>query len=135
MGILESSWGNSPFPAGQAPFCDGRFRAAPLADHWLTSDPTDRGVPFACEPLVATVVVDELDEVEETDDDELVRDKALRGANMSTPPRTSSGFIRLFPLNVPHAGREICEKFGGFATAVMRKAQRMAWVMNGEVEG
>lgn len=93
-------------------------------------------MPFACDPFVATVVVDELDEVEETEDDELLRAKGgLRCVNMSMPPRTSSGFIELFPLNVPHAGREICEKVGGLATAVMRKAQRMAWMMNKEVGG
>lgn len=78
-------------------------------------------------------MVDELDEVEETEDDELERGKVLRGANMPMPPRTSSGFIGLFPLSVPHAGREICEKFGGLATAVMGKDQRPAQAMGRQV--
>ena len=85
----------------------GLFRGGPFADHWLNSEVADTGVPFDWELLVATVVVDELDEVEETEDDELVRDKVFRGTNMPMPPRTSSGFIELFPLNEPHAGREI----------------------------
>lgn len=41
------------------------------------------GVPFAWEPLLATVVAEELDEVEETDEDEFVRDRVFRGTNMS----------------------------------------------------
>lgn len=43
--------------------------------------------------MEATVVADEFDDVEETDDDELVRDKVLRGTNIPMPPRASSGFI------------------------------------------
>ena len=67
------------------------------------------------EPLVATVV---LDEVEEIEDEEFVRESCLRGANM---PLTSSGFMGVLPLTDPHAGREIWGKVGGLATAVMRK--------------
>lgn len=74
-------------------------------------------MPLDWDPFVATEVPDELVEMEE---DEFVRERVLRGTNM---PLTSSGFIGLLPLMVPHAGREICGKVGGLATAVMRKAQ------------
>jgi hypothetical protein len=50
-------------------------------------------------------VLEELEEaLEATDEAELLRESVLRGANM---PRTSSGFIELSPLMVPHAGLEI----------------------------
>jgi hypothetical protein len=69
--------------------------------------------------LVATDVAEEAaEEVDDTEEDELLRVKLLRGTNM---PRTSSAFIGLSPLTVPHSGREICGKVGGFATAVIRK--------------
>jgi hypothetical protein len=66
---------------------------------------TDKGVPFESELFEATVLLDELEEVlEATDEAELLRESVFRGANM---PRTSSGFIELSPLMVPHAGLEI----------------------------
>ena len=57
------------------------------------------------------------------EEDELLRDKGLRGANI---PLTSSGFIGAPPLIVPHAGLEICGKLGGLATAVMREGSGKA---------
>ena len=46
--------------------------------------------PFVC-PLVETAVaVEEVDDVDETEDEEFVRGMVFRGMNM---PRTSSGFI------------------------------------------
>jgi hypothetical protein len=119
-GILEKSGWPSGLPAGQALFGWGRLRGAELADHWLRSEAVDSAVPLDCEPFVATVVLEDTDELEEMEDDELLRGRVFRGTNM---PRTSSGFIGLFPLIVPHAGREICGNVGGLATAVMRKAQ------------
>jgi hypothetical protein len=77
-------------------------------------------------PFVAgaemTVDVEDVDEVEATEDEELVRWMGFRGANI---PRTSSGFIAFSPCPplIPHAGRFRLEKAGGFATAVMRKME------------
>ena len=62
-------------------------------DHWLRSVVEDKGVPLAWDPFEATVVAEEFEEVEETDDDELDRVRPLRGANMPIPPRPSSEFI------------------------------------------
>lgn len=109
----------SALPAGHWPLGCGLFRDAELADHWLRSDVADSAVPFDWEPLVATVVFDALELLEETEEDELLRESVFRGTNM---PRTSSGFIGSFPLIVPHAGRDNCGKEGGLATAVMEKA-------------
>lgn len=50
-------------------------------------------MPLVCDPLEATVDADELDACEDTEEDELDRDKGFRGANMPTLPRASSGFI------------------------------------------
>lgn len=77
---------------------------------------TDEGVPVDWAPFVRTVEADELDEFEDTEEDELVRESVFRG----TPniPLTSSGFIE-FPSMEPHPGRDIWGKLGGFATAVM----------------
>lgn len=97
---LENSVGMSPLPVGHGFLGCGRFRCGPLADHWLTSDVLDKGVPFAWEPFVATEVFEESDDI---DDDELLRARFLRGANM---PRTSSGFMGVFPLIVPHDERD-----------------------------
>lgn len=96
----------------------GRFRDAVL-DHELMSEFVDAGVPFGWELLVATVVVDELDEVDDTEEEELLRWSVFRGMNM---PLTSSGFIefRLCPPLTFHPGRLSCWKLGGLATAVMR---------------
>jgi hypothetical protein len=44
-----------------------------------------------------------LDEVEETEEEELVRERVLRGANMPLP---SSGLVELCPSIEPHAGRD-----------------------------
>lgn len=75
---------SSGFPVGQGFLGGGRFRGGPLEDHWLTSEAPEREVPLVWEPFVATDVLDESDERE---DEELFRDRFLRGANM---PRTSS---------------------------------------------
>lgn len=100
-GILEKSGWGSPLPAGQGFLGWGRFRGPVLPDHWLRSDPAEKGVPLDWEPLVATVVLDEL---EDTDDDECERESCLRGASMAL---TSSGFMGALPLMLPHADREI----------------------------
>lgn len=89
---MSCCW-KSPFPGGQGVFGWGRFRGAPLADHWLRSVVEDSGVPLVWEPFEATVVAEEFEDVEETDEDELDRLRALRGANMPMPPRPSSEFI------------------------------------------
>ena len=54
-------------------FC-GRFRAAVLG-HWLISPVGGAGTPlnWVPEPVVATVVADEVDEADEMDDAELDR--------------------------------------------------------------
>ena len=64
------------------------------------------------------MVLDVLEALEEMDEAEFDRERVLRGTNM---PRTSSGFMEELPLIVPHAGRDICGKVGGLATAVMRE--------------
>ena len=69
---------------------------------------------------MATDVLDAVEPLEDIDEEELLRESVFRGTNM---PLTSSGFMELFPLRVPHAGREIWGKEGGLATAVMRKDQ------------
>ena len=45
-----------------------------------------------------------MEEFEDIDDEEFVRDRVFRGANI---PRTSSEFMDLFVSIEPHAGREI----------------------------
>jgi hypothetical protein len=72
--------------------------------------------PLSWELDVSAVDVDEAEDVDDNEDEELVRDKFLRGTNM---PLTSSGFIGALPSMEPHAGRVICGKVGGLATAVM----------------
>ena len=54
-------------------FC-GRFRV-PVLGHWLTSPVGGAGAPvnWVPEPVVATVVADEVDEADEMDDAELDR--------------------------------------------------------------
>src|SRR5690606_9910025 len=93
------------------------FRDAALADHWLKSEFVDAGVPVDWAPFERIVDPDDVDELEDTEEDELVRERVFRGTpNM---PLTSSGFIE-FPSIEPHAGRDIWGNVGGFATAVMR---------------
>jgi len=120
-GLPNSAW-PSGLLGGQGPFLGcGRFRDAVL-DHELMSEFVDAGVPFGCEAFVATVVVDEFDDVEATDEDELLLCSVFRGTNM---PLTSSGFIefRLCPPLTFHPGRLSCWKLGGLATAVMRESR------------
>lgn len=76
-------------------------------------------MPFVDEVGVTTVEFEDADDVDDTDEEEFERWIVLRGRNM---PLTSSGFIE-FMVCVPlptHAGRLICGKVGGLATAVMR---------------
>lgn len=61
-----------------------------------------------------------LEPLEEMDEDEFDRGRDFRGTNMPRPP-ASSEFIAPLPLIVPHAGRLICGKVGGLATAVMEE--------------
>lgn len=98
--------------------CCGLLRCCKLLlDHWLKSDVDESEPPLAREPLVATEVPDESEEME---DDEDERARFFRGANML---RTSSPLTVLFPLIVPfHAERDSCGKAGAFATAVIRKS-------------
>jgi hypothetical protein len=84
------------------------------------------GTPFGCEAgLDVTVEVDEFDDVEDTEDEELDRWRGFRCINMLIPRASSGdGFIELSvcaPLI--HPGRFRFAKLGGFATAVMGKAQ------------
>lgn len=72
--------------------------------------------------MLTAVDVEELDALEETDEDELLRGIDFRGIKT---PLTSSEFIVFRdwppPPLMPHAGRLMLEKLGGLATAVMRK--------------
>lgn len=78
-------------------------------------------MPFAW-PLVLLTAVDEeeTEDVDEMDEEELLRGIVFRG--ISTP-LTSSGFMELrdWPPLSPHADRLMFAKLGGLATAVMRK--------------
>ena len=101
-------------------------------------------MPVDWAPFVRTVEADELDEFEDTEEDELVRESVFRG----TPniPLTSSGFIE-FPSMEPHPGRDIWGKLGGFATAVMgldtercsskkvRRGERFSMVVDEDSKG
>lgn len=102
---LPNSACPSGLPAGQGPLGWGRFLDAVLQE--LMSELVDAGVPFGCELLVATVVVEEVEDVDDTEEDELLRWIVFRGMNM---PLTSSGFIefRLCPPLTFHAGRLSC---------------------------
>lgn len=72
--------------------------------------------------MLTAVDVEELDALEETEEDELLRGIDFRGIKT---PLTSSEFIVFRdwppPPLMPHAGRLMLEKLGGLATAVMRK--------------
>jgi len=84
----------------------------------------DAGAPLLRPLLVETSVEDDpVDDVDDIEEDELVRWMVLRGANM---PRGSSGFMALSdcPPLIPHPGRLMLEKLGGLATAVMGTARR-----------
>jgi hypothetical protein len=67
------------------------LRGPPL-DHVLISELVDAGVPLGWDELVATVVVEDAEEVEEMDEEELLRCMCFLGMKM---PRTSSLFIGL----------------------------------------
>lgn len=82
-GSLEKS---GSLPAGQGFLGCGLLRFALPFDHWLKSEADDSDVALECEPLVATVVFEAL---EEMDEDELLRERLLRVMNI---PRTSSEF-------------------------------------------
>ena len=86
----EKSGVPSAFPFGQTLACGGRFRGAVLGQPFK-SPAADIALPFV-EAFEMTVDVDELDEVDATDDDELVRWMVLRVPNMLMP-LTSSTFI------------------------------------------
>lgn len=70
--------------------------------------------------LLTAVEVDETEDVDEMEEDELLRGMVLRG--MRTP-LTSSEFMefRDWPPLSPHPGRLMLAKLGGLATAVIRK--------------
>lgn len=72
--------------------------------------------------MLTAVDVEELDALEDTDEEELLRGIDFRGIKT---PLTSSEFIEFrdwpAPPLIPHAGRLMLEKLGGLATAVMRK--------------
>lgn len=67
------------------------MRAA-LFDHELMSELVEAGVPLGWDEFVATVVLEDVEEVEEMDDEELLRCMGFLGMKM---PRTSSLFIEL----------------------------------------
>lgn len=116
----------SAFPFGQPFCCCGLFRVA-VFDQLLRSPAADMGLPLVG-AFEVMVPVDEFDDVDDTDDDELVRWMVLRLANMLML-RRSSAFIE-FGVWLPliHPGRLRFAKLGGLATAVMRKASRGAEV-------
>jgi len=109
----------SAFPFCQPFGCCGLFRVAVL-DQLLKSPAAGIGLPFV-EAFEVMVPVDEFDDVDETDDEELVRCMVLRFANMLMP-RRSSAFIE-FGVWLPliHPGRLRFTKLGGLATAVMSR--------------
>lgn len=78
--------------------------------------------------------MEELDALDETEEDELLRGIDFRGIKT---PLTSSEFIEFRdwppPPLIPHAGRLMLEKLGGLATAVMRKgwSRRSVWGRDG----
>jgi len=74
------------------------------------------------------VDADEAEVLDESDEDELERDGALRGTNV---PLTSSGFIELLPSVEPHAGSDIGANVRELATAVMRRTDH--WIDVGKV--
>ena len=85
----------------------------------MTSPGADTGAPLLWALLVDTSVEVELtDDVDDIDEFELVRWIVFRGANTA---RFSSGFMALSdcPPLIPHPGRLMLEKLGGFATAAM----------------
>jgi hypothetical protein len=71
--------------------------------------------------LDVTVDVDEFDDVDDTDDDELVRWSVFRGMNMLFLV-TSDGVMFTWPPLI-HPGLLRFAKLGGFATAVMGKTR------------
>lgn len=83
--------------------------------HWLTSPVEEAGVPLAWEFVVATVVVEDVEDEDEMEEEELERWRTFR-VNMA---RTSSvvGFICCPPLPL-HEGL-LSGNEGGFATAVI----------------
>jgi hypothetical protein len=98
-----------------------------VLDQLLKSPAVGIELPLV-EGFEVTVPVDEFDDVDDTDDEELVRWMVLRLANMLMP-RRSSAFIE-FGVWLPliHPGRLRFAKLGGLATAVMRKTSRRAKV-------
>ena len=95
-------------------------------DHPSAPPAPGMAIPFGCEGgLDVTVEVDELDEVDDTDDEEFVRWRVLRCMNMLSPLASSDGGFIEFSGWPPliHPGRLRFAKLGGFATAVMGKAQ------------
>ena len=88
----KSDWG-SGLGWGQGPLGWGRLRCAAVAalGHAPASPETDTGAePLDCEVEVATVDVELVDDVDDIEEDELLRCRLFRG--MSTR-LISSGFI------------------------------------------
>jgi len=95
-------------------------------DHPSPPPVPGKEMPFGCEAgLDVTVEVDEPDDVDDMDDEELVRWRVFRCMNMLTPLASSDGGFIEFSDCPPliHPGRLRFAKLGGFATAVMRKAR------------
>lgn len=91
---------------GQLPKSPGAACTAPLVDWPLV--------------LLTAVDVEDTDELDEMEEDELVRGMVFRGIKT---PLTSSEFMEFkdWPPLSPHADRLMFAKLGGLATAVMRK--------------
>jgi hypothetical protein len=104
--------------AGHGPALCGFFRAAPVP-HVLRSPAADIGTPFGCGADWVIVPVEDVEDIDEIEDEELVRCALFRGINIRA---TSSAFIELSPpwlTLAPHADRLFCWKLGGLATAVI----------------
>lgn len=132
--LAKSGWA-SGFCAGHCePFGGGRLRVLAFGQP-LRSPAAETWAPLV-EPLEDTRVEEEdVDELEEMEEDELVRWMFLRVANM---PRGSSELIELSdcPPLTPHCGRLRFDRLGGFATAVMENASGEAPTMEmGCVDG
>lgn len=112
--LRENSEAPSDFPFGQPLDCGGLFLVVVFAQPLASPE-----FPLVCE-FEITVDVDEVEPVDDTDDEELVRWMVLR-PNMLVP-RKSSAFIELVVWpTLAHPDRLRFEKLGGAATAVMGK--------------
>lgn len=116
---LEKSEDASGFPFNHGPFVCGLFRDA-VFGQLVWSPATGMELPLGW-AFEVTVDVDEFDDVDDTEDEELVRWRVFRDMNMFIPLTSSE--LDAFDICPPlvHPGRLKLAKLGRLATAVMRK--------------